>query len=57
MIEINSQARVTDALHHFAKVTVEPFFADILVTKRRQHQHTSATVFHCVRCQLDRLDD
>src|SRR5439155_25652424 len=33
MIEINSQTRIANALHHFAEVTVETFFADVLVIK------------------------
>ena len=57
MVEINSQTRIADALHHFAEVTVETFFADDLVIKRRQHQHTSAAVLYRMRRELDRLND
>src|SRR4029453_14722774 len=44
MVEINSQARIADALHHFAEVTVETFFVDVLVIKWRQNQQHGATV-------------
>ena len=44
VVEINFQSRITDALHNFAEIAVETFFADILVIKRRQHQHARATV-------------
>ena len=53
MVEIDSQTRIADALHHFAVVTVEAFFADVLVIKRRQHQHTGATVFSRMRGEFD----
>src|SRR4029077_3287866 len=57
MVQVNSQTRIADALHHFAEVTVETFVADVLVIKRRQHQHTGATVFHRMRRELDRFGD
>src|SRR4029453_3455990 len=46
MVDINFQTRIADALHYFAEVTVETFFADVFVIKRRKHQHASATVFY-----------
>src|SRR5436190_543215 len=57
MVEVNSKSRIADALHHFAEVTVETFFADVLIIKRRQHQHPSATMFYCMRSELDCLGD
>src|SRR5204863_3218217 len=57
MVEVNFQARVADALHDFAEVMVETFFADVLVIKRRQHQHTSATMSYRMRRELDCLAD
>src|SRR5213080_5290462 len=57
MVEVSFQTRIADALHHFAEVTVETFFADALVIKRRQHQHTSAAVLYRMRRELDRLND
>jgi hypothetical protein len=44
-------------LHDFAEVTVETFFADVLVIKRRQHQHTGAAVFHRKCRYRDRFDN
>src|SRR4029077_4184884 len=57
MVKVNSQTPIADALHHLAEVTVEAFFADVLIIKRRQHQHTGATVFYRMRCKLDCLGD
>src|SRR6516164_8061729 len=50
MIKINSQTGVADALHDFAEVTVETFFGNVPIIKRRQHQHTGATMSHRMRC-------
>jgi hypothetical protein len=33
-----TQSRTAGALHNFAKIVVETFFAHIFVMKRRQHQ-------------------
>src|SRR4029077_10910161 len=33
MVEVNFQTRIAGALHHFAKVAVKTFFADVLVIK------------------------
>src|SRR5207247_9972227 len=57
MVEINSETRIADALHHFAEVTVQTFFADVLVIKRWQHQHTGATVFYRTRGEFDCFGD
>ena len=57
MIEINFKSHITDALHHFAEVAVETFFADILVIERRQHQHTRATVLDRLCGELDRFHE
>jgi hypothetical protein len=57
MVEINFQTRIADALHHFAEITVETFFADVLIIKRRQHQHTGATVSDRMRGELHCLGD
>src|SRR5207247_3241587 len=54
VVEINFQARITNALHNFAEIAVETFFADILVIKRRQHQHARATVPGRLCGELDR---
>src|SRR3954469_11861877 len=55
MIQINFQTPVADTLHDFAEISVETFFSDFSVIKRRKHQHAGATVFYSVRCELDRL--
>src|SRR5207247_4063158 len=57
VVEIDFQTRIADALNHVAKVTVKTFVADVLVIKRRQHQHTCATVFYRMRSERDRLGD
>ena len=56
MIEVNSQTRIADTLHNFAEVTVETFFAHVLI-KRRQHQHTGATVLNRTCRERDRFND
>src|SRR5207245_8637887 len=57
VVEINFQSRITDALHNFAEVAAETFFADILVVKRRQHQHARGTVLDRLFGELDRFHD
>src|SRR5205085_12475280 len=57
MVEIDSQPGITHTLHDLAEVAVETFFADAFVIKRRQHQHTRASVLYRLRCELDRLSD
>jgi hypothetical protein len=57
MVEVNFQTRIADALHYFAEVTVETFVADVFVIKRRQHQHTGATVFYRMSGERDCLGD
>ena len=57
VVQINFQSRITDALHNFAEIAVEPFLADILVIERRQHQHARATVSDSLFGELDRFHD
>ena len=57
MVEINSKARIAHALHDFAEIAVETFFAEAFVIKRRQHQHTHASMLYRLRCELDRFRD
>jgi putative ATP-dependent endonuclease of the OLD family len=36
MVQINFQSRITDTLHDFAEIAVEPFLIDIFVIERRR---------------------
>ena len=57
MVQVNFQTRVADTLHDFAEVTVQTFFADVLIIKRRQHQHTATTMLYRMRREIDCLYD
>src|SRR5204862_635670 len=53
MVEVNFQTRVADALHHFAEVTVETFFAKVLIINRRQHHNTGETEIYRIPHKTD----
>jgi hypothetical protein len=55
VVKIDPQPRIAHALDHFGKVTVETVIGDILVVKRRQHQHTGAAGLDRVLSESHRI--